>query len=271
MTYELYALRYGVGPRTAPENYAPTPGFRYPETDQSLHCFCWLAVSAERAVLIDVGADEATARGLDYERNPADSVRRLGIDPAAITDVVLTHLHWDHAGNLGAFPGATFHVARAELAYATGPSMQHRFLRRPYDPANVCEVVALLHQGRVRLREGEYEVAPGITAHPAAGHTPGCQAVRVPTARGHVVLASDARHYLDNRVGGESAAGAPFAVVVRSDEYCDTSQRLDELADGPEHVVPGHDPAVSHRYPPADPADPLIRRLDVDPAPHRAR
>ncbi|GAB2647567.1 N-acyl homoserine lactonase family protein [Saccharopolyspora gloriosae] len=265
MTYRLYALRYGIGHRTAPENYAPTPGFRYPETDQSLHCFCWLAVSDEHVVLVDVGADEATARrrGIDYERDPAESVRRLGLDPAAITDVVLTHLHWDHAGNLGAFPNATFHVREAELAYATGPSMAHRFLRRPYDADKVCELVALLHRGRVRLREGEYEVTPGVTVHPAAGHTPGSQAVRVPTARGPVVLASDARHYLDNRVGGDSPDGAPFSVVVRTDDYCDTSVRLDALAPG--QVIPGHDPAVSRHYPRALPDDPLIRRLDVAP------
>ncbi|NKQ51688.1 N-acyl homoserine lactonase family protein [Amycolatopsis sp. K13G38] len=265
MNYRLYAIRYGINhSRTACENYAPTPGFEYPDTDQSLHCFCWLAVSGQHTVLVDVGADEPTARGrgVSYERNPADSLRALGIDPESVHDVVLTHLHWDHAGNMAAFPNATFHLRRAELAYATGPSMQHRFLRRPYDVDKVSEVISLLYQGRVRLREGSYEVGPGIEVHPAAGHTPGCQAVRVPTARGHMVLASDARHYLDNRVGGERDGGAPFSVIVRADDYCDTSETLDRLAASPEHVIPGHDPAVSHRYPSALEGDALIRRLD---------
>lgn len=261
--YELYAVRYGVDlSRPATANFIPVPGFEYPDSDSSLHLYVWVAVSGDRVVMIDGGAGEATARGrgFDYERNPIESLRVLGIDPGDVGDVVVTHLHWDHAGNLRGLPGATVHLHPAEIAYATGPAMSHRYLRRPYDLGQIGDVVSLVHDGRVNFTDrGVTEVAPGLTVHPLGGHTPGMQVVRVPTARGVVVVASDARHYYAN---GET--GVPFPVVVHMDDYCAASVEVDRMAESPDHVIAGHDPSVTARYP-AIAEDELIMRLDVPP------
>lgn len=263
MTYELFALRYGIGrERTANDNFIPVPGFEYPAGDPSLYCYVWAAVGGDRVVLIDGGASEETAagRGIDYERHPVDSLRDLGLGPEEVSDVVLTHLHWDHAGNLAAFGHARFHLHAAETAYATGPAMAHRYLRRPYDRGQLADLIALIHDGRVEFNPGVAEIAPGITAHHLGGHTPGLQVVRVETARGPVVVASDAMHYLDN-----GRTGVPFPVVVHLDDYCAAAAELTRLAGAPERIIAGHDPAVAAAYPSAIPGNDLIVRLDAEP------
>ncbi len=90
------------------------------------------------------------------------------------------------------------------------------------------------------------EIAPGITVHLIGGHSGGIQSIRVPTARGWVVLAGDAAHLWGNirqrnAVSGRGGCRAHAARVTTS---------LEGLADGPDHIIPGHDPLILKRFPP---------------------
>ena len=263
--YELYAIRYATNPRrrrvenlmwVAPDDPHDAP--------MPMDFFVWAAVSPSRTVVIDTGADERTcaARGHQFLRCPTDGLGGLGIDAADVQQVVTTHLHWDHAGNLGSFPDAQLHVQRTELAHASGPCMARAFLRRPYDPEQVATYIRRAYAGRVTFHDGAEEIAPGLSIHAVGGHTPGMQVVRVNTRRGQVVLTSDAVHYYENL-----DAENPFPVLVSTIDYVETLHRLGDLADGRDHLVPGHDPLVLASYPPARPElAGVVARLDVDPA-----
>ena len=93
---------------------------------------------------------------------------------------------------------ARFHLQAAEMAYATGPCMCHNHLRYPFTADHVCEMVRHVYSGRVVFHDGDAEVAPGITVHKVGGHSRGLQCVRVMTATGPVVLASDSSHFYEN-------------------------------------------------------------------------
>jgi glyoxylase-like metal-dependent hydrolase (beta-lactamase superfamily II) len=84
-----------------------------------------------RTIVMDTGFNPASAkrRGRELLRTPAEALLHAGIDPADVPDVVLTHMHWDHAGGTEYFPKATFHLQATEMAYCTGPCMCH-FSRR---------------------------------------------------------------------------------------------------------------------------------------------
>ena len=84
------------------------------------------------------------------------------------------------------------------MAYATGPCMCHNHLRYPFTADHVCEMVRNVYSGRVIFHDGDGEVAPGITVHKIGGHSRGLQCVRVMTAGGPVVLASDSSHFYEN-------------------------------------------------------------------------
>jgi glyoxylase-like metal-dependent hydrolase (beta-lactamase superfamily II) len=150
--------------------------------------------------VVDCGFDEATAtrRGRTILRPVQDCLRAVGADPAEVADVVVTHLHYDHAGNLDLFPDAVFHLQEREMAFATGKHMCFHCLRHPFEVEDVVRMVRALYADRLRFHDGDAEVAPGVSVHRVGGHSDGLQMVRVETARGPLVLASDASHYFAN-------------------------------------------------------------------------
>jgi glyoxylase-like metal-dependent hydrolase (beta-lactamase superfamily II) len=185
----------------------------------------------------------------------------LGVEAAKVKDVIITHMHYDHAGTLEDFPAARFHVNDLELSFTTGRLMCHETFRHSYTVDHVCTMVRSLFEGRVAFRQGEEEIVPGVSVHHIGGHTPGMQSVRVKTRRGWVVLASDACHFYENAEGRK-----PFPVVYHVDDMVQGWGKLQRLADSPQHVVPGHDPLVLQRYPAPNPQlEGIVVRLDVAP------
>ncbi len=259
-TFELFALRYATHDRRRNDNFI---GGDPHDGPMPLDYFLWVARGASSVFVIDTGFDAATAhrRGRTLTCEPAEALRRLGVDPAEVADVIVTHLHYDHIGNFALFPKARFHLQDAEMAYATGRHMCHARLRHPYDVDHVAAMVRCVYQDRVRFHAGDAEIAPGLSVHLIGGHTRGLQCVRVRTARGRVVLASDASHHY-----AHFETRRPFPNVVRVDEMLDGYARLEELASSPRHVIPGHDPLVMRRYPAPSPAlEGICVRLDVPP------
>ena len=175
-------------------------------------------------------------------------------------DVILTHMHWDHAGNHDLLPNATYHVQDREMEYCTGRCMCHGILRHPFEVDDVTAMVRKVFQGRVKFHNGASEIADGVSVHLVGGHSRGLQFVRVRTKRGWVVVASDATHYY-----GNFEDGRPFPVVYDVGETLEGYNEMRKLASSISHIVPGHDPLVLQRYPsqPGGPAD--IVRLDIEP------
>lgn len=258
--FELFAVKYGQHDRMASENFV----FRdFHDGPMPLDYFVWVARSAERTFVIDTGFDEATGARRDRSilRDPREGVRALGFDPDRIEDVVITHLHYDHVGNFGAFPRARFHLQDREMAYATGRHMCHGRLRTPFDIENVTGMVRQVYAGRVVFHDGAAELTPGLSVHRVGGHSDGLQVVRVRTRRGWVVVASDASHFYANL-----ETGNPFPIVFNVGDMLEGHRTCLRLADTPAHVVPGHDPLVMRRYPaPARELEGIAVRLDVEP------
>jgi glyoxylase-like metal-dependent hydrolase (beta-lactamase superfamily II) len=256
-TYEVFALRYATsGPRARRENFITPDAHDGP---MPLDYFVWAARNADRTLVIDTGftPEAAANRGRTFLREPLDLLSEIGIDAAAVSDVILTHLHYDHAGGLARFPRARFHLQDDELAYATGRSMRHAALAYPFDVEDVVGVVRRNYEGRVTFHDGDGQVAPGVTVHRIGGHTKGLQVVRILTARGHLVLASDAFHFTENR-----RRRSPFPIVVNVAEMLEGYETCERLADGDDLVIPGHDPEVMELWPQV--AEGIVR-LDLPP------
>jgi glyoxylase-like metal-dependent hydrolase (beta-lactamase superfamily II) len=111
---------------------------------------------------------------------------------------------------------------------------------------DVLRMVDNVFKGRVQFHDGDAELVPGISVHLIGGHTMGLQAVRVHTARGWIVLASDASHYYRN-----IEEARPFPIVYNVGEMVEGWRHVRALAESTDHVIPGHDPEVLRRYPAA--------------------
>jgi glyoxylase-like metal-dependent hydrolase (beta-lactamase superfamily II) len=209
---------------------------------------------------VDTGFSAAVAarRGREHLRCPSAALRLLGVESSQVRDVVITHLHYDHVGNFDLFPAAVLHLQDLEMRYATGRHMGEARHAGAYDVEDVIGMVRRAYAGRVRFHDGDAEIAPGISVHLIGGHTMGLQAVRIRTRRGWLVLASDASHFYANM-----EQQRPFPIVWSVEDMVKGYGRLRELAESPEHIIPGHDPLVLERYPsPAADLQGLIARLD---------
>ena len=131
-----------------------------------------------------------------------------------------------------------------EMAFATGRHMASPAMSAAFGVEDVVGMVRVVYKGRVRFHAGDVQFVPGVSLHLIGGHTMGLQVVRVRTRRGWLVLASDASHYYANM-----DEQRPFPIVYNVGDMIDGWRRVRELADSPDHVIPGHDPRVLARYP----------------------
>ncbi len=139
--YEVYALRYAtMAGRQSHQNYLIAG--RAQRWRRS-GFYVWLIRGKAGDILVDTGFNQAaaTARGRTLTVNSADAIERFGVRPDSIRDVVITHLHYDHAGNLDRFPNARFHLQDREMSYATGRCMCHGLLRHPFSAEDVTLMV----------------------------------------------------------------------------------------------------------------------------------
>lgn len=240
--WEVFALRYATVARRRLEMFIHHDLHDGP---QAMDYYVWLLRHGDHLVLVDTGFNAASAaqRGREFLRCPIESLGRAGFARDAIRDVVITHAHYDHAGNLDLLPKARFHLQEREMDYATGRNMRYHVMRHAYCVDDVCSLVRMVYEDRVEYHDGDWQLQPGVTVHLVGGHTHGLQVVRVHTTRGWVVLASDAAHYMENLV-----ERSPFPIVTDVGEMLAGHDLIERLAESPEHIVPGHDPMVLQRY-----------------------
>jgi glyoxylase-like metal-dependent hydrolase (beta-lactamase superfamily II) len=177
---------------------------------------------------------------------PSEAIAPLGIKPEDVTDIFLSHMHWDHAGGLDLFPAARVWVQKDEFEYYTGEAWQSRNTHGGIDADDVLEMVKRNTMGRVTLVRGEDETSiSGIGFHIGGKHTWQSQFVSVQTRAGStVVLASD-NVYLYENLDTHKA----IAQTLDADSNLRTQDRMRSLASALKLVVPGHDPAVFDRFP----------------------
>ncbi|MEM7440044.1 MAG: N-acyl homoserine lactonase family protein [Pseudomonadota bacterium] len=242
--WEVYAIKYADrNARTRADSFIFDDNHDAPH---AMDYFMWLLRRGSEVILVDTGYDEAeaTARGRPIRLDPVAALAPFGIAPDEVTHIIVTHLHYDHAGGLHLFPNAQLHLQATELAFATGPCMCHGTLRMPFTAGHVCEAIRRLYAGKLTFYDGDGQIAEGVTVHCIGGHSRGLQCVRVKTQAGWLVLASDAAHYYEN-----ISARKPFPIVVDLQDMLDGFDRLEQLASDPKLIIPGHDPLVRQRFP----------------------
>ena len=238
--YRIYAVRYAHRACNSSEAFYGD----YHKSPMTMDYFVWALSNGRHTVVVDLGFTEpvGTRRGRQFLRCPGQGLAEIGVDAATVEHVILSHFHYDHVGNYALFPRATFHVQDREMAFYTGRHASRSAFRHSVEVDDVCALVRLNYEGRMRFVDGEAEVVPGVRVHHVGGHTAGIQVVTVATDRGQAVVASDAAHYYRN-----FEARIPFNTLHDLPGMYAAFDRIAALADAPDLVIPGHDPQVLQR------------------------
>ena len=180
----------------------------------------------------------------DYVR-PSEAVAALGIQPTDVTDLFLTHMHWDHAGGIDLFPAARVWIQKAEYDYYTSDAWQAANTHGGIDSADMLALVKRNIAGNVSFVRGDDDTSlSGITFGIGGKHTWESQFVAVQTRSHSVVLASD-NMYLYENIDTHTAITQTLDPVSN----LRTQDRMKSIASEPGLVIPGHDPAVFTRFP----------------------
>ena len=242
--YEVYAIRYGYL-----INFPVAELVTGADTSRRMDAAMtvWLLRGpGSRRVLVDAGyyrdslLDGYTQK--DWHK-PSDAVDSAGVPPDSITDIIISHVHWDHLDGADLFPRAAIWIQRAEYEYYVGPNGEK--LHGDISPVDALMLSRLKAAGRVHLVEGDdQEIIPGIRVYTGGRHTYASEYATVPTRSGTVVIASD-NAYLYENLEKHIAIGTTFDAAAN----LAAQDRMHSLAANPKLIIPGHDPAVFERFP----------------------
>jgi glyoxylase-like metal-dependent hydrolase (beta-lactamase superfamily II) len=244
--FEVLAVRYGTVRSRKSEFYYRWQAYREPDAVTDMDFFFYILRGGGETILIDTGfrPQAAGPRGRKCLVAPLDALARLGVDPRTVARVVITHFHWDHIGNVAAFADAELFVPERELEFWGEPVARNVQFWSTVDPEPLAYLVAAHLEGRAVATGADEAIVPGVRVITVGGHAPGQQIVAVDTARGRVLLASDAVHFYE-----ELELERPFGVAVNLREMCEAYALLKRLKrETGAVVVPGHDPAVASRF-----------------------
>lgn len=248
--WEVIAVRHGRLRTTRSNFYLNYSEYGEPDSPLELGYWFWVISNGSRRIVVDTGfsGEGGARRGREVLFDPLQACSELGITrDSGDTEIVITHAHYDHAGNLSGFPSQPVYVHRSEAEFWLGPDARHHQFQSVVDDADLEHLRRVSRTDRVRWIEEAREIAPGVTVVPLPGHTPGQLVVRVETERGTVVLASDACH-LDE----ELERDMPFKHNTDLVGLYRGLRTLREWQGNGDLIIAGHEPAVLDRFPRLD-------------------
>jgi glyoxylase-like metal-dependent hydrolase (beta-lactamase superfamily II) len=245
--YEVYAVRYATL-RDFPVSALVQGAEQGRKLDIAMTI--WVLKGPDgRTVLVDAGfyRPRLLRKGngvADYTR-PDKAMGWLGIRPEEVTDVVVTHVHWDHADGVDLFPKAQVWIQKDEFNHYTRDAKQPSAHDGNDELDEASAMVKLNTQGRVHLVDGDArEILPGVTVYTGGRHTFASQYVGVNTKAGCVVIASDNLYLYENL-----DKHVPIAQTFDAKANLAAQDRMKQIATSPRLIVPGHDPKVFVRFP----------------------
>ena len=242
--YDVYAIRY-----------ATIPGFKVSELIEGadparridLAMMVWLIRGNGRNVLVDSGFYRPSIFKkwkINPFVRPDEAVARAGVKPDDVTDVILTHAHWDHAGGADLFPKARIWIQKDEYQYYTVDAWKPEGKHAGIEHEDMDFLERANKEGRLRLVDGDQEILPGIRVYVGGRHTYQSQYVSVAAKPGTIVLSSDNMYLYENL-----EKHVPIAQTFDAKSNLAAQDRMKTIASKPSLIVPGHDPLVMTRFP----------------------
>lgn len=247
--YEIYALRFARSgyPFTAADWAEGAPKTKKLDITFSI----WLIKGQGKTILVDAGfkrdIEDAKEFQLSEYIRPDSALQHLGILADQVTDVIISHPHWDHIDGIDLFPNAHFWMQREDYNYFVGQAWQEPKDIGGFAKRDVKKLVELNLNGRLTLVNGDNkEIMPGISVYTGSKHTYNSQYVLVKYERQRTVLASDNIWIYANL---DDMLPAVKGGTLDPAGYVHAMKRMKTMASAVKYIIPGHDGNVYQRFP----------------------
>jgi glyoxylase-like metal-dependent hydrolase (beta-lactamase superfamily II) len=248
-TYRVYALKFAAMKHPTPISVWVDKG---PENDSvKIDFSVWLIRGNGKNILLDAGflndiPDAKEFEVVNYIR-PDSTLLKVGLKAEDITDIILSHPHWDHIDGIGLFPNAHIWIQKEDFNYYAGTAWQKGGSNGGFAKRDVRTLIDLNMAGRVTLVDGDdKEIIPGIKVFTGSRHTFNSQYVLVQTGINKVLLASDniwIYYSLEHMV--PASVGGTFDPVG----FVKSMQRMKTQVSDVKYIIPGHDARVFTIFP----------------------
>jgi glyoxylase-like metal-dependent hydrolase (beta-lactamase superfamily II) len=245
--YSIQAIRYASSP-DVPVAALVVGGPKDEKVDIAM--VVWLIRGGGHTILFDSGFHRDTFLKYfpmkEYLR-PDDAVKLAGVKPEEVTDIVISHAHWDHMGGIDLFPKANVWIQKEEYRYYTMDAWQPGGNHGGIDPEDVKQLLQLNTEGRIRLVDGDnVEIFPGIRAYTGSRHTFASQYLRVEGDPAFVLASDNCYFYLNLSLHLPSAT---FSDADHAGNVAAQSRMIELAGGNRDRVIPGHDATQFQKYP----------------------
>jgi glyoxylase-like metal-dependent hydrolase (beta-lactamase superfamily II) len=244
--YEIYAIAYAKMKSRLPVS---SVAFGAKSTDSvSVSFYIWFSNGDNgRKVLVDTGLLQDSIKPLAYLRDymrPDLALQRINVKATDVTDIIITHPHFDHIDGLQLFPNATIWMQKNDFAYFVGDAWQKGASHIGLEKQDVLKIIEANLEGRLNLVNGDsIEIIPGIRVFIGSKHTWESQHLLVNSSTDKVLLASDDCWYyynLDHLL--------PVPLAFDTNAYVAQLRRMKTLVANIQLIIPGHDALVLSRF-----------------------
>ena len=238
---------YKIYPLKVAEAIEPEPRIFYLgdcSNTIKLYTYFWLIKGEGRTILVDTGFSFEDGRTINpgikqtKDEHPLFQLKKQNVEPGNVTDVIITHIHWDHLSSvIDNFINAKIYVQEKDIKYVLNPP--HPWFSKFVFIETIKKLTSDFKK-RVYLISGDKEIIPGIFVFLVGGHTPGSQAVKIKTDSGDAVITGDVvftYRNIENDI--------PVGFNSNLEECFLAMKRIRNEAD---IILPNHDPDILTRY-----------------------